>query len=121
VRLLAGPDDNQCRFCGQEWCRDPKAETPKATSRSESSNSYRDPKAEEPKATSQSPHPLSPEQARLLLGLGKTFSADELKSAWKRKVSEWHPDKLDGMAEELRKLATQRVQSLNEAYALLRN
>jgi DnaJ-domain-containing protein 1 len=100
MEVLANPDDERCLFCGQEWNRDPKAEEPEATSRSAS--------------------PLSPAQARLLLGLGRTFSADELKTAWKRKVSEWHPDKLDGMADELRTLATQRVQSLNEAYALLR-
>jgi DnaJ-domain-containing protein 1 len=91
------------------------------STRGESSAGYADPNAKETGADSQSTRPLSPEQARLLLELGKTFSADELKSAWKRKVSEWHPDKLDGMAEELRRLATQRVQSLNEAYALLRD
>jgi glycine cleavage system H protein len=84
------------------------------------SESYRHSKAEEPKFRSRPTSPLSSDEARLLLGLRRTFSADELKTAWKRKVSEWHPDKLDGMADELRTLATQRVQSLNEAYALLR-
>jgi DnaJ-domain-containing protein 1 len=86
----------------------------------ESSNSHGDPKAEEPKNRSRSTAPLSFDQATLLLGLGRTFSAEELKTAWKRNVSEWHPDKLDGMADELRIFATRRVQSLNEAYALLR-
>jgi small subunit ribosomal protein S6 len=114
--ITVSMDEEQDRQNKRQKSRDSKADEPKATS----SNSYREPKAEEPKANSRTTSPLSSDQARLLLGLARTFSAGELKTAWKRKVSEWHPDKLDGMADELRVLATQRVQSLNEAYALLR-
>jgi len=36
-------------------------------------------------------------------------------------VSEWHPDKLDTMAQELRDYATRRTARINEAYERLRS
>ena len=47
-------------------------------------------------------------------------SPEEVASAYRRKVSEWHPDKLDTMAQELREYATRRTARLNEAFQKLR-
>jgi curved DNA-binding protein CbpA len=60
-------------------------------------------------------------EALALLSLSPGFTQEELRAAWKRKISEWHPDKLDGMADELKRLATERMQKLNAAYDFLRS
>ena len=64
--------------------------------------------------------PLSQAEAYELLGVGQGCSPEELASAYRRKVSEWHPDKLDTMAQELREYATRRTARINEAYQRLR-
>jgi len=46
---------------------------------------------------------------------------EELTRTYHRKVSEWHPDKLDTMAQELRDYATRRTARINEAYERLRS
>ncbi len=45
---------------------------------------------------------------------------EELTRAYHRKVPEWHPDKLDTMAQELMDYATRRMARVNEAYQRLR-
>lgn len=45
----------------------------------------------------------------------------KLTRAYHRKVSEWHPDKLNTMAQELRDYATRRTARINEAYDRLRS
>jgi len=55
-----------------------------------------------------------------LLGVSQGCSPEEVASAYRRKVSEWHPDKLDTMAQELREYATRRTARLNEAFQKLR-
>jgi curved DNA-binding protein CbpA len=49
------------------------------------------------------------------------FGPEELARAYHRKVSQWHPDKLnETMAQELRDYATRRTARINEAYHMLR-
>ena len=54
-----------------------------------------------------------------LLGVHSGCSAEEFKAAYKRTVSQWHPDRLQQMAPELRQFATERLARINEAYSKL--
>jgi hypothetical protein len=72
-------------------------------------------------ATAEPSGPVTQAEALVLLGLTPECTPDELTRAYHRKVSEWHPDKLQTMADELKALATQRTARLNEAYERLRS
>lgn len=54
-----------------------------------------------------------------ILGLSPHASEAEIRAAYRRLVSEWHPDRLNNMAKELRDIATERVKSINQAYEVL--
>ncbi len=65
--------------------------------------------------------PVTQDEAHELLGVSPGCSPGELTRAYHRKVSQWHPDKLDTMAQELRDYATRQTARLNEAYERLRS
>ena len=48
------------------------------------------------------------------MALGRT--PEELADAYHRTVSQWHPDKLEMMAQELKDYATRQTARINEAY-----
>jgi DnaJ-domain-containing protein 1 len=50
------------------------------------------------------------------LGLTADASDAEVEQAYRRLMSQYHPDKVAGAAEEIRQLAEQRAQSINIAY-----
>lgn len=54
----------------------------------------------------------------MLLGLTRSASMDEVKTAWRALVRETHPDRMmaRGVPEEAVKLATERLRALNNAY-----
>jgi len=56
------------------------------------------------------------------LGVAPTVSDRELKQAYRRRISENHPDKLiaKGVPDEMIKLATERSQEIQAAYAMIR-
>ncbi|MCC6952803.1 MAG: DnaJ domain-containing protein [Deltaproteobacteria bacterium] len=56
-----------------------------------------------------------------VLRVARGASAGEIKQAFKLRRAEYHPDRLEGMAEELRSRATNHSTLLNEAYAVLGN
>ena len=64
--------------------------------------------------------PVTQAEACELLGVSQGCTPEELARAYHRKVLQWHPDKLDTMAQELRDYATRRTAMINEAYQLLR-
>ena len=64
--------------------------------------------------------PVSHAEAYRLLGVNEGCSQEQLASAYRRKVSQWHPDKLETMADELKAYATRCTARLNEAYEKLR-
>jgi DnaJ-domain-containing protein 1 len=72
--------------------------------------------AEAPSAvhrTSNDPHAL--------LGVAPGCSDEELSRAYHALVRKWHPDQLEGMAEELRQHANQRLAEINQALEQIRN
>jgi DnaJ like chaperone protein len=62
------------------------------------------------------------EEAYDVLGLEKNCSDQELKRAYRRLMSQHHPDKLvaKGLPEEMMKLATEKTQQIKEAYELVK-
>jgi DnaJ-class molecular chaperone len=62
---------------------------------------------------------MSLREASDLLGVGPDATLEEIKRAYHSKVAEWHPDKLAGVAQELRDMATERMKQLNEAYEIV--
>jgi DnaJ-class molecular chaperone len=65
--------------------------------------------------------PLGEPEAFALLGVAQGCTPEELTDAYHKAVSQWHPDKLDSMAPELREYATRRTVRINEAYQLVKS
>ena len=63
---------------------------------------------------------VSQNEAYELLGVRPGYTTVELAAAYRRKISQWHPDKLDSMADELKAFATRRTAQINEAYQRLK-
>jgi DnaJ-domain-containing protein 1 len=66
------------------------------------------------------PEAMSHASACRLLGVTASSSRAQVRSAYRRLVSLWHPDRLQQADVELRELATERMAEINEAYHLLR-
>lgn len=60
------------------------------------------------------------EKAYLILKIGSNSSIEEIKSAYKNRIKEYHPDKTSGLGEEIQKVAQLKTQEINEAYSLLK-
>lgn len=60
----------------------------------------------------------SPDDAYQTLGISKNASKDEIKKAYRRLMSQHHPDKLiaKGLPPEMIKVATQKTQQIKKAY-----
>ncbi len=55
-----------------------------------------------------------------LLGISRSASNDEIKSAYKTQIKQYHPDKVSSLAPEFQELAKVKTQELNQAYELLK-
>lgn len=55
-----------------------------------------------------------------LLGTTATSTREQIRSAYRRRVREWHPDRLQYASEAIRECATQQMAAFNGAYRLLR-
>jgi hypothetical protein len=62
---------------------------------------------------------MSGQAARARLGVVESSTREEVKSAYRKKVNQWHPDRLEGENEEARRVATSRMAEINEAYRTL--
>ena len=66
-------------------------------------------------------HPMTQQHACQLLGVTATNTQKQIKAAYRRKVSQWHPDRHEDGTNEVRQLATEQMAAINEAYHLLRS
>lgn len=64
--------------------------------------------------------PMTMPIACQMLGVPAGSSREQVKTAYRRMVSQWHPDRLQHKSEEVRQLATEQMAAINEAYHLLR-
>lgn len=51
-----------------------------------------------------------------ILGVAQDASRDDIVGAYKKRISEYHPDKVAHMGEEIRAVAARRAQEINAAY-----
>jgi DnaJ-domain-containing protein 1 len=51
-----------------------------------------------------------------ILGVSETASMDEVEQAFRRKISDYHPDKVANAAVEIKELAEQRAREINSAF-----
>lgn len=65
--------------------------------------------------------PMTLSLACELLGVNEGSSRQQVKAAYRREVSKWHPDRLGGKSLEVRQRATAHMAAINEAYRLLRS
>jgi DnaJ-domain-containing protein 1 len=54
-----------------------------------------------------------------LLGISADAPLSEVKAAYRRLMMQWHPDKLEMMADELKEFATKKVTEINFAYSAI--
>jgi DnaJ-domain-containing protein 1 len=54
----------------------------------------------------------------LVLGVNETASKEEITAAYKRKISQNHPDKVAQMGDEIRAIADAKSQQINAAYEI---
>ena len=55
-----------------------------------------------------------------VLGLTEDASEAEIDRAWRRLIAQYHPDRLEGAAPELRRQAERRASEINGAYDRIR-
>ncbi len=55
-----------------------------------------------------------------VLGLTEEASDAEVDLAWRRLIAQYHPDRMPGVAEELRRQAARRAGEINAAYERIR-
>lgn len=75
--------------------------------------------AEERDGSSGAIHPMTKDLACRLLGVAAANTRKQIKAAYRKMVSQWHPDRLELATEEMRQLANERMAIINEAYHLL--
>ena len=63
--------------------------------------------------------PITLAQARQVLDVTPASTRQQIKASYRRKVSQWHPDRIGRGSESLRQRATSHMAAINEAYRLL--
>lgn len=61
----------------------------------------------------------TPRSPHLVLGIEQNASKEEIKKAYRRLASRYHPDKVNHLGEEFRDLAKRRFRDIQEAYQML--
>ncbi|MFO0549834.1 MAG: J domain-containing protein [Polyangiaceae bacterium] len=57
---------------------------------------------------------------REILGVGAKATAAEITAAYRKKISQFHPDKMARMSDEVRAMSEERTRELNQAYEILK-
>lgn len=55
-----------------------------------------------------------------VLGVSRSATQDEIRDAFRARMSEYHPDKVEHLGKELRELAHQKTVAIQRAYARLK-
>lgn len=55
-----------------------------------------------------------------IIGIKNNSTVDEIKSAYKQKLKEYHPDKVANLGMELKVLAEKKTKEINESYEIIR-
>ncbi len=63
--------------------------------------------------------PMTLEGARLLLGVTASSTRDQIKAAYRQLAGRHHPDRYAAQGDRERRLATDRMTAINEAYRIL--
>ena len=68
------------------------------------------------------PPPVTPaaDDPHAILGIAPTASNEELEQAYRRLMSEYHPDRVAHAAKEIREMADRRTREINQAYDSIR-
>jgi len=66
-------------------------------------------------------YPMTQISACQFLGVPPTSTPKQIKAAYRQMVSQWHPDRFEFQAEEVRQRATEQMAAINDAYHLLRS
>lgn len=60
------------------------------------------------------------DKAYLILGLNRNATVEEIKTAYKQKIKDYHPDRVANLGEELRNLAAKKTTEINKAYEIIK-
>lgn len=63
---------------------------------------------------------LNLNDAFIILGLESNATKEQIKASYKKKLTEYHPDKVAALGEDLQKLAQQKTLEINKAYEILK-
>lgn len=138
-KTLATPNDKKCPFCFKTWHDVPHQdyasqnnsanrgdrpkERPSQNHGSEHGGSASGGDSQKAKATQDRVHHERPvmnvHDAREILGVVDPATPASVRAAYRKAVVRYHPDRLDGMAPEIVKLATLRMTEINRANEIL--
>jgi DnaJ-domain-containing protein 1 len=64
-------------------------------------------------------HPSNEQDAYAVLGVSEASSREQIKSAYRSLVGQWHPDRFEGRSDEARNRATESMAAINAAYRMV--
>lgn len=82
-----------------------------------------DSKAEQKQTKQETPQPKAEQtvsSACTMLGVSVNASIEDIKSAYKQRMKEYHPDRVANLGAELKDLARKKTQEFNDAYQFLK-
>lgn len=60
------------------------------------------------------------DMAYRILGLNLDASIEDIKTAYKQKMKDYHPDRVANLGEEIRELAAKKTTEINKAYEIIK-
>mgnify|MGYP000451114769 CR=1 FL=1 len=60
------------------------------------------------------------DRAYSILGLNRDATVEDIKTAYKQKMKDYHPDRVANLGEEIRDLAAKKTLEINKAYELIK-